>query len=151
MVAFVPPSGNDPPFLATWPMDYSTLAFVLRLSWNSRNSPMWDDRASKFRPSCLEPFAFSPPRLSYFFSLSNCFTSGNKVDDRLMASQVVQGTRFHMGEGGRELFDVWVRCFFFSLGRLPKIWSVSYVALLQMNSIPLPAPLLSSNRTSPHP
>ena len=22
MVAFVPPSGNDPPFLATWPMDY---------------------------------------------------------------------------------------------------------------------------------
>ena len=22
MVAFVPPSGNDPPFLAAWPMDY---------------------------------------------------------------------------------------------------------------------------------
>ena len=22
MVAFVPPSGNDLPFLATWPMDY---------------------------------------------------------------------------------------------------------------------------------
>ena len=22
MVAFVPPSGNDPPFLTTWPMDY---------------------------------------------------------------------------------------------------------------------------------
>ena len=42
----------------------------------------------------------------FFFSLSNYFTSGNKVDDRLMASQVVQGTRFHMGEGGRELFDV---------------------------------------------
>lgn len=35
-----------------------------------------------------------------FFSLSNCFTSGNKVDDRLMASQVVQGT-LHTGE------DVW--------------------------------------------
>ena len=23
MVAFVPPSGNDPPFLDTWPMDYN--------------------------------------------------------------------------------------------------------------------------------
>ena len=23
MVAFVPPSGNDSPFLATWPMDYN--------------------------------------------------------------------------------------------------------------------------------
>lgn len=42
----------------------------------------------------------------FFFSLSNYFTSGNKVDDRLMASQVVQGTRFHMGEGGGKLFDV---------------------------------------------
>ena len=25
MVAFVPKSGNDPPFLATWPMDYISL------------------------------------------------------------------------------------------------------------------------------
>ena len=27
MVAFVPPSGNDPPFLATWPMDYKRKSF----------------------------------------------------------------------------------------------------------------------------
>ena len=45
----------------------STLPFVLGLSWSFRNSPMWDDRASKFRPSWLEPFAFSPPRWSLFF------------------------------------------------------------------------------------
>lgn len=62
-----------------------------------------DNRALKFRPSWLEPFAFSPPRCSHFFSFSNCFTSGNKVDYHLTASQVVQGT-LHTGE------DVWCLC-----------------------------------------
>ena len=36
--------------------------------------------------------------ISHFFSFYNFFTSGNKVDYRLIASQVVQGTRFHTGE-----------------------------------------------------
>lgn len=59
-----------------------------------------------FDPLDLNLLRFLLLAYHIFFSLSNCFTSGNKVDDRLMVSQVVQGTRFHMGEGGRELFDV---------------------------------------------
>ena len=59
-----------------------------------------------FDPLDLNLLRFLLLAYHIFFSLSNCFTSGNKVDDHLMASQVVQGTRFRMGEGGRELFDV---------------------------------------------
>ena len=66
---------------------------------------------------------------------------------------VTSGTRDSVphGRGGQGVVWCLSKMFLFSLGRLPKIWSVSYVALLQMNSILLPAPLLSSNRTSPHP
>ena len=35
-----------------------------------------------------------------------CFISGNKIDDRLMTSQAVQGTRFHAGERGGECRNV---------------------------------------------
>ena len=34
MVAFLPQSGNDPPFLATWPMDYYFLWTWLLVSFN---------------------------------------------------------------------------------------------------------------------
>lgn len=53
-----------------------------------------------FHPLDLNLLRFLLLAVHIFFSFSNCFTSGNKVDHRLMASQVVQRT-FHTGE------DVW--------------------------------------------
>ena len=111
-----------------------------------------DNRASKSKPSWLEPFAFSPPRCSHFFSFSNFFTSGNKVDYRLMASQVVQGTRFHTGE------DVWavkelskMFLFVFPLADCPGSRPFLTLHCCRWTRFPSPLPYFRQTAPSPTP
>ena len=84
--------------LSIWPNRTKSIGSLLA-SWTAL--VLWlcswiELKLRSFDPLDLNLLRFLLLADHIFFSLSSCFTSGNKVDDRLMASQVVQGT-LHTG------------------------------------------------------
>ena len=93
MVAFVPPSGNDPPFLATWPMDYFPCAF------KDSNWLLWIKRR-------FEPYNASGNILRQFENVPICKGLYGKPIKRDWVARVVFSLLIFGGYCDRYFWDI---------------------------------------------